>query len=165
MFNTFQAMLAVTIAFAFSMLAPIAVEAQSLADRDTKEVTDFVLTDAALANYTKAVHTLHPLKEQLQQDCDREDAPDSLNGMAARMDAVPAVTTALNTAGMTSREYLVFSWSLFQNGMAVWALDQPGGALPPGTKPANVTFYRTHEAELKKLGELAKHADCDNSNR
>jgi hypothetical protein len=27
---------------------------------------------------------------------------------------------------------------------------------------ANVNFYRAHEAELKKLGELAKQADCDN---
>ena len=99
-----------------------------------------MLTEAALAKYTKAVHKLHPLKEQLQQDCDREEAPDSLNGMAAHMDAVPAVKAALKTAGMTSREYLLFSWSVFQNGMAVWALDQPGGALPPGTKTANVNF-------------------------
>ena len=68
------------------MLAPMAAEAQNLADRDAKEVADYVLTEAALDKYTKAVHKLHPLKEQLQQDCDREDAPESLNGMAARMD-------------------------------------------------------------------------------
>lgn len=162
MFKTFQAMLAVTIAFTLSMLAPMAVEAQSLADRDIKEVTDYVLTDAALAKYTKAVHTLHPLKEQLQQDCDREDDPGSLNSMAARMDAAPEVKAALTTAGMTSREYILFSLSLFQNGMAVWALDQPGGALPPGTNPENVAFYRAHKAELEKLGELTSEIDCDN---
>jgi hypothetical protein len=56
----------------------------------------------------------------------------------------------------------VVSFSVFQNGMAAWALDQPGGTLPPGTKPANVTFYRAHKAELEKLGELTREMDCDN---
>lgn len=162
MSNTFKTACTVTIAFALALLTPMAAEAQNLADRDAKEVADYVLTEAALAKYTKAVHKLHPLKQQLQQDCDREDAPESLNGMAARMDGVPTVKAALKTAGMTSREYLVFSWSVFQNGMAVWALDQPGGALPPGTKPANVNFYRAHKADLEKLGELTGEMDCDN---
>jgi len=162
MSNTFKTACTVTVAFALALLAPMAAEAQNLADRDANEVADYVLTEAALAKYTKAVHKLHPLKEQLQQDCDREDAPDSLHGMAAHMDAVPAVKAALKTAGVTSREYLLFSWSVFQNGMAVWALDQPGGALLPGTKPANVTFYRAHKADLEKLGELTREMDCDN---
>ena len=162
MFKTFRITLAVTVAFAVALSAPRAVEAQNLADRDAKEIADYVLTETALAKYTKAVHKLHPLKDQLQQDCDREDAPESLNGMAARMDAVQEVKSALKAAGMTSREYLLFSWSVFQNGMAVWALDQPGGALPPGTKPANINFYRAHKAELEKLGELTGEMDCDN---
>ena len=160
MFNSFKSMLAVTAALALS--APMAAEAQDLADRDAKEVADYVLTDAALAKYTKAVHKLQPLMDQVPQDCESDENPKSLKDMAARMDKVPAVKAALKAAGMTSREYLVFSLSVFQNGMATWALDQPGGTLPPGTKPANVKFYRAHKAELEKLGELAEHEDCDN---
>jgi len=162
MFNTFKAMLAVTGAFALALLVAVAAEAQGLADRDAKEISDYVLTDAALAKYTQAVRKLQPLKEQLQQDCDREDAQESLNGMAARMDKVSGVKSALKGAGMTSREYLVFSLSVFENGMAAWALEQPRGKLPPGVKMANVNFYRAHKAELEKLGELSKQADCDN---
>ena len=158
-FNTFKITLAVTVAF---VLAPLAVGAQSPGDRDTKEITDYVPTDAALVKYTKAVHKLQPLKEQLQQDCDREDAPKSLTDMAARIDGLPRVKAALKSAGMTSREYLVFSLSVFQNGMASWALQQPRGKLPPGVKMANVNFVRSHEAELNKLGEISKQADCDN---
>jgi hypothetical protein len=165
MFNSFQAIRAVTVAVALALLTPAWVGAQNLADRDTNEIAGYVLTDAGLAKYTQAVRKLQPLKEQLQQDCDREDVPDSLNGMAARMDRVPAVKSALKATGMTSREYMVFSLSLFQNGLAAWALEQPGGTLPPGVKMANVNFLRAHEAELKKLGELTKQADCDNSNR
>lgn len=162
MAKTFNATLAGTIAFAVALFAPLVAVAQSLADRDTKEVADYVLTEAALAKYTQAVHKLQPLMGQLPQDCDREEGSTSLNEMAARMDGVPGVKPALKAAGMTSREYLVFSWSVFQNGMAVWALEQPGGKLPPGVKMANVSFYRSHEAELTKLGELTKQADCDN---
>ncbi|MDH4152373.1 MAG: hypothetical protein OEV01_01170 [Nitrospira sp.] len=165
MFNRFKAMLAVTAVFALALLAPMAAEAQHLADRDAKEVSDYVLTEAALAKYTKAVHRLQPLMEQLPQDCEGDEHTKSLNDMAARMDKVSDVKSALKAVGMTSREYLVVSFSVFQSGMAAWALDQPGGTLPPGMKPANVNFYRAHKAELEKLGELAKQADCDNSNR
>lgn len=143
----------------------MAAGAQTLADRDAKEVADYVLTDAALAEYAQASHKLQPLMGQKSQDCEHDEDAPSLNAAAARMDRVPEVKSALKAAGMTSREYLVFSWSVFQNGMAAWALDQPGGKLPAGVKMANVKFYRAHEAELNKLGELTKKADCDNSHR
>jgi len=162
MFNSFQTTRAVIVAFALALLSPMVAGAQSLADRDTNEIAGYMLTEAALAKYTKAVHTLQPLMGQLPQDCDQDEGPQSLNDMAARMDGVPEVKSVLKAAGTTSREYLVFSWSLFQNGLAAWTLEQPGGKLPPGVKMANVNFYRAHEAELKKLGELTKQADCDN---
>jgi hypothetical protein len=152
----------VTVAGLIALLTPVMVGAQSLGDRDAKEVADYVLTEAALAKYTKAVHKLQPLMEHLPQDCGDDEHPKSLNDQASRMDGVPAVKSALKGAGMTSHEYLLFSFSVFQNGMAAWALDQPDGTLPPGTKPANINFYRAHKAELEKLGELSKQADCDN---
>jgi hypothetical protein len=62
---------------------------------------------------------------------------------------------------MTTREYTVFSWSVAQNGMAAWALSQPGAKPTPGISMANVNFYRKHEAAIKKLGEEMKPADCD----
>lgn len=162
MFNRFKTAPLVTIVSALALLVPMAAEAQGLADRDAKEISDYVLTDAALAKYTQTVRKLQPLMEQVPQDCDSEEGTKSLTQQAARLDGVPAVKTALKGTGMTSREYLVFSWSVFQNGMAAWALEQPGGKLPPGVKMANVNFYRAHKAELEKLGELTKQADCDN---
>ncbi|MDF0643196.1 MAG: hypothetical protein P0111_04145 [Nitrospira sp.] len=158
MIKTFKASFLVTVALA--LLAPAV--AQSLTDRDTKEVADYVLTDAALAKYKQAVRKLEPLAEQMPHECDSEEGAKSLDELAARLDGVPAVKSALKAAGLTSREYLLFSFSLFQNGMASWALAEPGGTLPPGVKMANVTFYRTHKAELEKLGELTKQTDCDN---
>jgi hypothetical protein len=162
MVNTFGTALAVPLFFAHILLTPVVIEAQNLADHDAKEIAEYMLTEPALAKYTQAVHKLQPLMAQLAQECDREEGSTSLNDMATRMDGVSGVKPALKAAGMTSREYLVFSWSVFQSGMAVLAVQQPGGKLPPGVKMANVNFHRTHEAELTKLGELTTHADCDN---
>jgi len=150
------------LACALALPAPLAARAQNLPDRDAKDVADYVLTDAALKKYEQAVRNLQPFMDQLPQGCDGEENANSLDDTAARMDRVPQVKSALKGAGMTAREYLLFSWSVFHNGMAAWALDQPGGQLPPGIKMANVNFYRSHEAEMKKLGELTKQADCDN---
>ena len=144
-----------------SLLVPVLGGAQQSPDRDTKEIADYVLTDAGLAKYRQAVAKLQPLAGQLPQDCDQEERTRSLNELAAQMDGVPQVNSALKGAGMTSREYLLFSFSVFQNGMAAWALQQPGGTLPPGINMANVKFYRAQEAELTRLGELTKQADCD----
>lgn len=165
MFNKFVTAFAITGACVWALLTPALAGAQGLGDRDAKEVADYVLTDAGLAKYTQAVHKLQPVKEQLPQDCEGDEQTKSLNDLVARLDGVPAVKSAMKGAGMTSREYLLFAFSVFQNGMAVWALDQPGGTLPPGTKPANITFYRAHKAELEKLGELSKLAECDNSSQ
>lgn len=150
-----------TVACTLALLAPLVAGAQNLTDGDAKEVADYVLTDAVLRKYTQAVRNLQPFMGQLPQDCEDEN-PKSLNDMATRVDGVSQVKSALKGAGMTSREYLLFSFSVFHNGMAAWALDQPGGKLAPGIKMTNVNFYRAHEAELKKLGEMTKQADCDN---
>ena len=161
-FNAIASALAATAAFTLVQFGTMTAVAQNPADRDAKEVADYVLTEAALKKYTQAVRNLQPLMGQLPRDCDGEDQAKSLTDTAAQMDGVPQVKSALKAAGMTSREYLLFSWSLFQNGLAAWTLEQPGGTLPPGVKRATVNFYRSHEAELKRLGELNKQPDCDN---
>jgi hypothetical protein len=119
MIDTFGTALAVPVAFLLMLLAPVVIEAQNPADRDAKEIADYRLTEPALAKYKQAVHKLQPLIAQLPQDCERENGSTSLKDMATRMDAIPGVKSALKAAGMTSREYLVFTWSVFQSGMAV----------------------------------------------
>ena len=58
----------------------------------------------------------------------------------ARLEATPGAKAAIQSAGMTTRQYTVFAYSLIQNGMAAWNADQPGGQLPPGVSQANVDF-------------------------
>ena len=143
------------------LLAPAVSVAQGFPDRDAREISAYVLSEAALAKYTQASANLGSLSKRVASNCDDSDSPASLDASVARINANPQAKAAIQSAGMTPREYLVFSFSIFQSGMAAWALSQPGGTLPPGVSKANVDFYRSHEQALKKLAPQQGSDDCD----
>jgi len=144
---------------AAALLMPGIAAAQ---DRDTQEVQAYVLTDAGLAKYTQATQNLAALPSDSSACDDDDDGSQSLNSMTAKLNAKPAARAAIQSAGMTTREYVVFSWSLMQNGLAAWAVSQPGGKLPAGVSKANVDFYNKNEAALQQL-QGAGDADCDDN--
>jgi hypothetical protein len=154
-----------TASIAIALLVSATAIAWDLTDRDTQEIARYVLTDAALAKYTQATKNLGVHAKQMPGDCDDGDDAKSIDEMVTRFNAVPGAKAAVQSAGLTTREYLVFTMSLFQNGMAAWALTQPGGKLPAGTSMANVNFYRAHEAAIKKLGEATKPSGCGDGER
>ena len=142
------------IAIALTAALPVASSAQGPPDRDTQEINAYVLTEPALAKYAQATRALGAASKRLSGNCDDDDdGAKSLDALVARINAVPEAKSAIQSAGMTAREYVVFSFSLFQSGMAAWGLSQPGGKLPPGVSKANVDFYRAHEAAIEKLGK------------
>ncbi len=148
---------------ATALLAPAFSTAQEFSESDTREIASYVLNEAGLEKYAEATRSLGEITDQLPGNCDDEEDAQSLDEMGARLDAIPAVRAAIEAAGMTGRDYVVFSLSLFQNGMAAWVLSQPGGTLPPDTSMANVEFFRAHEATLQELGSLAQADDCEDS--
>ena len=148
---------------ATAVLAPSSLLAQDFSDSDSREIASYVLNDASLDKFAKASRNLGEITDQLPSNCDDEEDAQSLDELAGRLDAIPEVHEAIVSAGMTSREYLVFSFSLFQNGMAAWVLSQPGGTLPEGTSMANVDFYRQHEATFQELGSLTQTDECDDA--
>lgn len=154
-----EAVLAAVIAAA--LLLPALVLAQ---DHDTQEVLSNVLTDAGLAKYAKATRSIAALPGACEDENANEDEDSdsqSLDAIVTRLNATPGAKAAIQSAGMTTREYIVFSWSILQNGLAAWALDQPGGKLPAGASKANVDFVRRHEAELQNLSQLTESSDCN----
>ncbi len=146
-------------ACAAAILLQVPASAQ---DRDTQEVMAYTLTDAGLAKYTQAMKNLAALPEGIPGACD-DDESDSqtINQSAAKLNSVPVAKAAIQSAGMTTREYIVFSWSILQNGLAAWAVSQPGGKLPAGASKANVDFYNKNAAKLKSLAGLQKNSDCE----
>jgi hypothetical protein len=123
-------------------------------DHDAQEVSSYKLTDAGLAKYKQAHERLSGLPATCT-DIEGEDDSDAktIDDMVAKMNALPGVQSAIQSTGLSTREYVVFSFSLMQSGMAAWATSQPGGKLPPGVAQANVDFFKQHEAELAALGE------------
>jgi len=128
-------------------------------DAEAQEISRYVLTEAGLARYTAATQKLGSLAASLTSRCD-DGTPASLNQFVAKADAAPGVKSTIQSAGMTTREYIVFGMSLLQVGIVAWGLDQPGGKLPPGVSMDNVKFYRAHKAAIDKLG-AGKQDACD----
>lgn len=149
MFRHFVRHATVPALLAVVSLLPVPTPAQG---RDTQEVNAYVLTEAGLAKYAQAARNLAAAAQQDPRICEGSEANgQSIDQMAARLNASPQAKAAIRSAGMTTREYVVFSWSLLQTGLASWGLSQPGGKLPPGASMANVKFYRAHEAAIGKI--------------
>lgn len=143
--------------------------AQSGADRDLQEISAYKLTEAGLARYTQATEKVAAVESSTPGRCADDEDDDgnakSIDQVVASLDANAKVRSAIQSTGMSSREYVVFAMAVFQAGMAAWALDQPGGKLPAGVQMGNVNFYRKHEAAMKKLGEASTAADCEDDAR
>jgi len=147
--------------FAAALALALLVQPSSAQDADSQEVMRYTLTDAGLAKYTKASQNLAALPGG-PPGCAKEDDSDSdsnsIAELAGKLDSTPGAKAAVQSAGMTSREYIVFSMSLLQSGIAAWGLSQPGGKLPPGVNKANVDFVNSHGPQLDQLKGLDK--DC-----
>lgn len=122
-------------------------------ENDKREISNYVLTEAGLARFKQATDKLSAVPGACAKaDDDEDSSSQSLDQVVAKLDAIPGAQAAILSAGMTTREYVVFMWSIMQTGMSAWAQDE-GGKLPPGVSQANVDFYRKHEADMAAIGE------------
>lgn len=152
----------VACALGLLVLAPVASHAQDMGDADTREISAYKLTEAGLGKYLQATRNLEGLPSE---DCAEDSVDDSdvriLSEAVAKLDSAPGAKAAVQAAGMTTRAYVVFTFSLMQNGLAAWALEQPRGKLPPAVSQANVDFFRAHSADMKKMGNEPDDGTCD----
>ncbi len=147
-----------SIILAIGILYSAAALAQPATDADAREVSAYQLTEPALGKFTRATRGLLALKID---DCAEEADIETISEAVARLDATPGARDAIEAAGMTTREYIVFSFSMMQSGLAAWGLEQPDGKLPAGVSEDNVEFYRKHASELQRLAEETDDSGCD----
>lgn len=136
------------VAAALALAVPAAANEQ-----DKREISAYVLTESGLAKFKQATQNLAAAPGA----CTREDQDDdsnsqSIDQMVAKLNATPGAQAAIQSAGMTSREYVVFMFSMMEAGLSAWAVAQ-SGKLPPGVQQANVDFYKQHEAQMAALGD------------
>jgi len=148
--------------FAFAMSIGLASPGLAVAqDRDSQEVSAYVLTESGLSKFAQASKNLAAVPGACEEEADDDDDSDdmkSIDQMVAKLNSRPGAQAAIQSAGMTSREFVVFMFSMMQSGMSAWALKQPGGKLPPGVSQANVDFFNKHETAMAALG---KDDACD----
>jgi hypothetical protein len=142
---------ALTAAFAVAFCLSGTAAAQ---DRDAQEAASYKLTEVGLANYAKASGKLAELPSACDEDEEDSDV-ESIDGMVAKLNSLPGAQAAIQSAGMTSREYVVFTFAMLQAGIAAWGIDQ-GGKLPAGMSQANIDFYRKHADDLKQIEGMSK---------
>jgi hypothetical protein len=144
-------------------LAAVAFVPQSQAatgDADLRELSRYQLTLAEVRKYAAANANLakHPKvaeDEDAEGDSDEDTSDESLDGMAARIGKIPEARKAIESAGLTVRQYAVITMALIQASMAQFAVDS--GADPAkvardaGVNPANMKFVKEHKAELQKM--------------
>lgn len=136
--------------------APVA-RAHNLNDADARELRGYTLTEAVFDRYAQATRNLNGVQIQA---CDEVSEVSTIDEAAARLDAVPAARSAVHSAGMTSREYVVFAFSVLQSGLAVNALGRFDGELPPDVPLENVNFYLEHAGEMQKLTDESQGPTC-----
>ena len=64
-----------------------------------------------------AVQRLRSVAEQISS-CSDEESAESISDVAARLDRSPAAKSAIQSAGLTTRECVVFTFAMFQAGLA-----------------------------------------------
>lgn len=134
-------------------------------DADTREIAAYRLTDVTLAKYIRASRALAAVAKPVAPDtADDEEADEeeddeeegdnekSITEVVAEYDANPAARRAITSAGLTTREYVVFTFALFQAGMAAWLVEQQGWSqLPRDVSRPNVEFYQRHKAAIDSV--------------
>ncbi|HEX9705077.1 MAG TPA: hypothetical protein VGA20_07510 [Gemmatimonadales bacterium] len=147
-----------TLAAAAGALLGAPLKAQS----DEDLLSRYRLTENAYAKYVQASRNMiaawkadsTAFKDEEEEE-DEGDDP-TIADLAAQYDGHPATKRAITSAGMTTREFVTFTFSLFQAAAAAWLVKQRQGKLdnlPAGTPRENVLFYQQHEAELQRLTE------------
>jgi hypothetical protein len=157
----------------FAVAAAAAQPAGAPSALDHEAVLEYRLTEAALRKVIRATADMAELvkdpavvklieaekRAQKNKEEEEDEKEATLDELAALYDRLPPVRRAITNAGLTPREYVIFSLATALAGMAQWAADQGASAADLDLTPvqkANLAFVKRHEADFKRLGELTK---------
>jgi hypothetical protein len=133
-------------------------------DADARAISAYRLNEATMTKFIAASRGM-AAASRASPDTAAEDEGEgakSIADMAAFYDGQPAARRALASAGLTSREYVTFMFTLMQAGMAAWLVEQHGwDKLPPDIARENVVFYQRHKKQLDSLTAALKQGEGD----
>ena len=140
-----------------------ATPASSSGDHDLENVQSYELTMeridrmyAAQRNMALKMKDMSPAEREAFQNQDAADPNASIDDLARKFDSNPAMRGAIRDAGLSTREFALGMFAMFQSSMAAAVLQQRpkdnADSLIREMKanPANVRFIQEHQAELTK---------------
>jgi hypothetical protein len=163
--RSFRRVFSRVLAAAGLSLAAVAADVSSAAAQFeklfTEEVSNYRLTTAAMQKFVTATQALHKLEDEDLQVAEQFENLDEDNvelaQIAAALDSEPRVKSAINGAGLTSREYVTFMFSMIQTMITAAMLDATGenalAQIENSVLKQNVQFFREHREEFEAMGE------------
>ncbi len=129
------------------------------AQSDEETLARYRLTEAAFAKFSQAARNLIAAAKAdpatfREKEGDGDETAESIAELAAFYERHPTLKRAINAAGMTTREYTIFTLSMFEAGMAAFLVEQQGGTfdnVPAAVPRDNVLFFQRHQEELKRI--------------
>lgn len=124
-------------------------------------IASYRLTSANLDKFLNATNALKQLEDEnidLEDRIDMDDPEDvDLDEIAAAFDSEPRIKSAINGAGMTSREYITFMFAMIQ-AMFGSVMVQMGGEqalndMPAGVMKDNIRFFLDNQEAFEALDD------------
>ena len=144
---------------------PPAAEAGPSTDDQLKDIQNYRLTMDKYDKYLAAQKNIAVKAKALSQ-AEREameaqnqsdgDANQSLEAMTSKIESVPIMKSAIQEAGLSSREFVLLTMSILQSGMAAGVLkmrpneNQDSLIRAMQANPENVKFMQDNEAAITK---------------
>lgn len=149
-------------------LAAVAADASSAAAQpgalgqmfNDPALANYRLTSANLTKFLAATQALEALEGEefdLEDQFDTDD-PENLNitDIAAAFDSEPRIKGAINGAGLSSREFVTFLFSMMQAMFGSIAVqmggDQALDDMPNGVLKSNIQFFLANQEAFEGLG-------------
>lgn len=134
-------------------------------DPEMQALAQYRLTESGLNEFMHATQNLataarqHPAEvKAMAKENQHAKSAQTLSQMAAYFDSHPITRNALRSAGMSGRDFVLFSMATMQAGMslAFSKMKMKGAKAPPPNLAANMAFYQAHQAQFKQAQEMMK---------
>jgi hypothetical protein len=122
-------------------------ELEALQNKDPRTPAE----DRRIEELQKQVDEVEKEMQALVGSGDNDDSK-TVSDMARKLTAIPHMSEALKSAGLTAHEFALFETSLMQASLV--ASFKKAGTLkdmPPGVSQENVQFVLDHEAEIQQV--------------
>ena len=122
---------------------------------DQEEIKNFRLNMARLEQYTAASKALAAYAKEnpsVQESSQNGQDAKTISDVVKRVEKYPGAVAAIQTAGLSPREFAVMGLTLFTVGMMV-ALKKQGNikAIPATVLPENVAFFEQNYDKIESV--------------